>query len=92
MTGRRRLGLVAAGATLLAAAPLSTIFDQWTWMLECIVAVGLIAGAALGARTLRAPLWAQAVAMGAALLLVLTWMFPSGEELLALLPSPTSVS
>jgi hypothetical protein len=88
MTGRRRLGLVAAGATLLAAAPLSAIFESWNWLLRCILTVGLIAGAALAARTLRAPVWAQALSMVATLLLVLTWMFPSGHELLSLLPTP----
>jgi transglutaminase-like putative cysteine protease len=88
MTGRRRLGLVAAGATLLAAAPLSTIFEDWTWLINCLVAVGLIAGAAMLTRTLRAPLWAQALGMIAALTLALTWMFPSEKEFLALLPAP----
>jgi transglutaminase-like putative cysteine protease len=88
VTGRRRLGLVAAGATLLSAAPLSAIFDDWTWLVDCIIAVGMIAGAAMLARTLRAPLWAQLFAMLGALLLVLTWMFPSKQELLAVLPTP----
>ena len=82
MTGRRRLGLVAGRrATLLAAAPLSAIFESWTWLLQCILAVGLIAGAATLARTLRVPLWAQRSAWSCALLLALTWMFPSGDEL-----------
>ncbi|MEV6490892.1 DUF3488 and transglutaminase-like domain-containing protein [Actinoplanes sp. NPDC051633] len=88
MTGRRRLGLVAASATLLAAAPLSAIFESYTWLMQCIVAVGLIAGAAVVARTLRLPTWAQALGMVVTLLFVLTWMFPSGEELLALIPGP----
>jgi transglutaminase-like putative cysteine protease len=90
MTGRRRLGLVAASATLLAAAPLSAIFASWTWLMECILAVGMIAGAAVLARTLRFPVWAQALSMVGTLLLVLTWMFSSGEELLGLLPSPAT--
>ncbi|MEV4704804.1 DUF3488 and transglutaminase-like domain-containing protein [Actinoplanes sp. NPDC049316] len=90
MTGRRRLGLVAAAATLLAAAPLSAIFDTWTWLLQCILAVGLIAGAAVLARTLRFPTWAQVAGMILVLLLTLTWMFPSGEELLALIPTPST--
>ena len=47
MTGRRRLGLVAASATLLAAAPLSAIFATWTWLIQCILAVGMVAGAAV---------------------------------------------
>jgi transglutaminase-like putative cysteine protease len=90
MTGRRRLGLVAASATLLAAAPLSAIFASWTWLMQCILAVGMIAGAAVLARTLRFPVWAQALSMVGTLLLVLTWMFRSGHELVGLLPSPAT--
>jgi transglutaminase-like putative cysteine protease len=90
MTGRRRLGLVAAGATLLAAAPISSIFESWSWLVRCILAVGLIAGAALLARTLRFPVWAQALGMIVALLLTLTWMFPSGHEILV--PTPATFS
>nr|WP_296071323.1 DUF3488 and transglutaminase-like domain-containing protein [uncultured Actinoplanes sp.] len=86
MTGRRRLGLIAAGSTLLAAAPISSIFATWTWLAECILAVGLIAGAAFLARTLRFPVWAQALGMIVVLLISLTWMFPSGHELL--IPTP----
>jgi transglutaminase-like putative cysteine protease len=90
VTGRRRLGLVAAAASLLAAAPLSVIFDTWTWLLQCILAVGLVAGAAVLARTLRFPTWAQALGMVVVLLLTLTWMFPSGDEIFSLLPSPAT--
>ena len=90
MTGRRRLGLVAAAASLLAAAPLSAIFDTWTWLLQCILAVGLVAGAAVLTRTLRFPTWAQAMSMVVVLLLTLTWMFPSGDEIFSLLPSPAT--
>ncbi|MFI7546253.1 DUF3488 and DUF4129 domain-containing transglutaminase family protein [Actinoplanes sp. NPDC049599] len=90
MTGRRRLGLVAAAATLLSAAPLSAIFDTWTWLLQCILAVGLVAGAAVLTRTLRFPTWAQALGMVLVLLLTLTWMFPSGDEIFSLLPSPAT--
>ncbi|MDG4832164.1 DUF3488 and transglutaminase-like domain-containing protein [Solwaraspora sp. WMMD1047] len=88
MRGRRHLGFVAAAATLLAAAPLSEIFDRWTWLVQCLLAVALVAGAATLTRTLRGPVWAQLAAMTGALLLALTWMFPSGEELLGLLPGP----
>jgi transglutaminase-like putative cysteine protease len=88
MTGRRRLGMVAAGATLLAAAPISSIFESWSWLVHCILAVGLIAGAALLARTLRFPVWAQALGMVVVLLLTLTWMFPSGHEILV--PQPAT--
>jgi len=80
------MGLVAAVATLMASAPLSTIFEQWTWLVQCVIAIALIAGAATLARSLRGPVWAQLLAMLAALALALTWMFPSGEELLGVLP------
>ncbi|MBU2665666.1 DUF3488 and transglutaminase-like domain-containing protein [Actinoplanes bogorensis] len=88
MSGRRRLGLVAAGATLLAAAPIASIFDSYAWLLQCLLTVGLIAGAAVGARTLRFPAWAQALSMIVVLLLTLTWLFPSGEEFL--IPTPAT--
>jgi len=84
----RHLGFVAAAATLLAATPLSTIFERWTWLIQCAVAVALIAGAATLARSLRAPLWAQLLGMMVTLTLVLTLMFSSGEELLAVIPTP----
>ena len=84
----RHLGFVAAAATLLAAAPLSTIFERYTWLIQCAVAVALVAGAATLARSLRAPVWAQLLGMMVTLTLVLTLMFSSGEELLAIIPTP----
>ncbi|WP_127501328.1 transglutaminase TgpA family protein [Actinoplanes solisilvae] len=90
MSGRRRLGLVAAGATLLAAAPIASIFDGYTWLMQCLFTVGLIAGAAVGARTLRFPAWAQALSMIVVLLLTLTWIFPSGDEFF--IPQPSTFS
>jgi transglutaminase-like putative cysteine protease len=87
MTSRRHLGAVAAGATLLAAAPLSSIFDRWTWLIQCFLAVALIAGAATLARALRGPVWTQAGGGALALLFALTWMFPSHEEFIAIIPS-----
>ncbi|WP_436522014.1 transglutaminaseTgpA domain-containing protein [Actinoplanes sp. HUAS TT8] len=90
MTGRRRLGLVAAGATLLSSAPLATIFDKWTWLLQVILTVVMIAGAGVLTRTLRFPSWAQALGMVVAMLVTLTWIFPSGHELLV--PTPATIA
>jgi transglutaminase-like putative cysteine protease len=86
MNGRRRLGMVAAGATLLSAAPISTIFNAWTWLLECILAVALISGAAVLARTFRFPVWAQIVSEFVGLLLGLSWIFPAPNSFLV--PTP----
>lgn len=88
VNSRRYLGLVAGGATLLSAAPLWVIFSEVTWLIQCVVTVGLITATATLARSLRAPAWAQAVAMSGTLLLVLTWFYPSHGELLGLLPTP----
>ncbi|MEH0928155.1 transglutaminase TgpA family protein [Micromonospora sp. CPCC 205558] len=88
MISSRNIGVVAAIATLLAAAPLSAIFRGWTWLFESILAVAVVAGAAALTRLARAPLWGQVLGMLAGLMLALTWLFPSGEELLAILPTP----
>ncbi|MET8122155.1 DUF3488 and transglutaminase-like domain-containing protein [Micromonospora sp. NPDC005291] len=88
MIASRNTGVVAAAATLLAAAPLSAIFQSWTWLIESIIAVAVVAGAAALTRLVRAPLWGQVLGMLAGLVLALTWLFPSGEELLAFLPAP----
>ncbi|WBB67256.1 DUF3488 and transglutaminase-like domain-containing protein [Micromonospora sp. WMMD812] len=92
MIGQRNLGLVAAAATLLAAAPLSAIFERWTWLIQSAVAVAVVAGVAALTRVLRAPLWGQVLGMLAGLALALTWLFPGGTELLAFLPTPSTVT
>ncbi|SCL37512.1 Transglutaminase-like superfamily protein [Micromonospora rhizosphaerae] len=91
-TAHRNLGFVAAAATLLAAAPLSAIFERWTWLIQAAIAVAVVAGAAALSRVVRAPLWGQVLAMLAGLLLALTWIFPAGTELLAFLPSPGTLA
>ncbi|WP_229400219.1 transglutaminase family protein [Micromonospora okii] len=88
MTATRNLGFVAAGATLLAAAPLSAIFERWTWLIQTSIAVAVVAGAAALTRLARMPLWGQALGMLGGLTLALTWLFPAGTELVAFLPTP----
>ncbi|WP_341716919.1 DUF3488 and transglutaminase-like domain-containing protein [Micromonospora sp. FIMYZ51] len=90
MIAHRNLGLVAAAATLLAAAPLSAIFERWTWLVQAVIAVAAVAAAAALARLGRTPVWVQVLAMLGGLTLALTWLFPSGEELLAVLPTPAT--
>src|SRR5262249_28046786 len=88
MNQRRHVTLVAAGATLLAALPLSTVFATWSWFIEAVLAVGAIMGAGLLVRSLRTPIWAPTVAMATAYLFVLTWIFHGGHELAGLFPTP----
>jgi transglutaminase-like putative cysteine protease len=88
MNSRRNLGLVGGAATLLAAAPLSGIFASYVWLFQSMITVALIVGAATLARSMRAPVWAQAVAMALTLLFALTWLFPTEHDTLALIPTP----
>ncbi|MEU5939707.1 DUF3488 and transglutaminase-like domain-containing protein [Micromonospora sp. NPDC047548] len=92
MIASRNLGFVAAAATLLAAAPLSSIFQRWTWLIEAAIAVAVVAGVAALTRLVRAPLWGQVLGMLAGLLLALTWLFPGGTELVAFLPTPATLA
>ncbi|MEU7617408.1 DUF3488 and transglutaminase-like domain-containing protein [Micromonospora rifamycinica] len=92
MIASRNIGFVAAAATLLAAAPLSSIFQQWTWLIQSTIAVAVVAGAAALTRLVRAPLWGQVLGMLAGLLLALTWLFPGGSELIAFLPTPGTLA
>lgn len=87
--GRHHLAIVAGAATLLAAAPLISLFEGLGWFFDSAFAVALMVAAAIGARALRAPVGLQTLAMLAALLLALTALFRSGEELLFLPTSET---
>ncbi|MEV1145053.1 transglutaminaseTgpA domain-containing protein, partial [Micromonospora sp. NPDC049799] len=88
MIAHRNLGLVAAAATLLAAAPLSAIFERWTWLIQSTIAVAVVAAVAALTRLGRIPTWGQVLGMLAGLTIALTWLFPSGNELLAVVPTP----
>jgi transglutaminase-like putative cysteine protease len=88
--GRHHLGIVAAAATLLASAPLLTLFERWSWVSQAVIAVAAVAATAAGARALRLPVVGQVAAMLGALLLALTFLHPSGEEFL-LLPTAATL-
>ncbi len=92
MTSKRHLTLVAAAATLLAAAPISMIFDSLNWLFQSIIAIALISGAAWGVRSLRGRLWTQVLAMIGALLVAVTMFFGQGTSILGLIPTPATFS
>ncbi len=84
---RKHLTLVASASALLAALPLASVFDQWTWLIHSFLMVAVLCGVAVLIRSLRAPTWAPTLGMLAAGLLVLTWLFPSGHEIAGIIPS-----
>lgn len=87
MSQRHPMALIGGAATMLAAAPLATIFQSYTWLFFTAVAVAVIVGTAMLVRTMRGPVWAQVLAMMASLLLFLTFAFPSGGEILRFIPT-----
>jgi transglutaminase-like putative cysteine protease len=87
MNQRRHLTVIAAVATLMASAPLTVLFVQWTWMIQAVIVVALICGAALTARALRAPVWAQPLATLLALFLGVTWLNGGGHAYAGFIPS-----
>ncbi|HEX6684847.1 MAG TPA: DUF3488 and transglutaminase-like domain-containing protein [Candidatus Limnocylindrales bacterium] len=92
MTSRRHMTLVAAAATLMAAAPISSIFDSLSWFLRALIAVAMISGAAMAVRSVRGRLWAQVAAMAGALLVALTMFYSGGTSILGLIPSLATFS
>lgn len=91
MNQRRHVTLVAAAATLLGTAPLATIYETWTWSIDCLFAVGAVCLAALGTRALRGPMWTQLLAMLAALVVMVTWLFGSTGSIAATIPTGTTL-
>ncbi|GAA4218733.1 transglutaminase TgpA family protein [Actinocatenispora rupis] len=87
MSQRRGVALVAAAATFLATSVLSTIFQLYSWVLYSFLAIAVVVVVAILARTVRIPVWGQVLAMLGGLLLLVTWTFPSGHELLGFLPT-----
>ena len=91
MSQRHHIALVAAAATMLAALPIGSIFATWNWLFLVAITVAAVCGTAMAVRAARGPVWVQAVAMFGAWLLCLTWLFPSGSELL-FLPTPATIA
>ena len=87
MSSARRLGLTAGAVTLLGAVPLATLFTTLSWFAYSMVAVGLTIGAAMLSRRPGLPSWLPTVSGAVGLVVALTWLFPSGRELLRIIPT-----
>ncbi|MGW7579108.1 transglutaminaseTgpA domain-containing protein [Streptomyces sp. NPDC054765] len=88
MSGRARLAVCAAVATLCAAGALLPLVDPVTWMFEAAILLGLMTGVGAAARRvpLAGPLTICVQALSAVLLLTL--LFARHEAVLGLLPGP----
>ncbi|MFF7212033.1 DUF3488 and DUF4129 domain-containing transglutaminase family protein [Streptomyces sp. NPDC008238] len=90
MSGRGRLAVCAAAATLMTACSLLPLATPSSWILQAAFLVALQTG--VGAATRRVPLARPLTVLAQAVvsLLVLTLMFASDQALLGVLPGPAA--
>lgn len=88
----RQTTIAAAGASLLAAAPLAGVFRTYTWVAYGLGVVLVVLGMALLTRTLRMPAWAQISAMLGGLILLLSWLFGGSTTLFGMIPTPDTLT
>ncbi|MGW2636234.1 DUF3488 domain-containing protein, partial [Streptomyces sp. NPDC001348] len=88
MSGRARLALFAAAATLMASCALLPLVDRPTWLIEAVFLVAAQTGVGAAARRvpLARPLTVAAQAL--ATLLLLTLVFAHQQAVAGLIPGP----
>ncbi|MDO0928113.1 DUF3488 and transglutaminase-like domain-containing protein [Streptomyces sp. TG1A-8] len=91
MSGRARLALCAAAATLMASCALLPLVDQPTWLFEAVLLVAVQSGVGMAVR--RAPLpRPPAVAVQAlATLMLLTLVFAREQSFAGVVPGPDAL-
>ncbi|MGV9932918.1 transglutaminase TgpA family protein [Streptomyces olivaceoviridis] len=88
MSGRARLALCAAAATLMASCALLPLVTEPTWLLQLVPLVAIQTG--VGAAARRVPLGRTLTVAAQALvtLMLLTLVFARGHALVGLIPGP----
>ncbi|MEW2514944.1 DUF3488 and transglutaminase-like domain-containing protein [Streptomyces sp. NPDC046870] len=88
MSGRARLALCAAAATLMASCALLPLVTEPTWLLQLVPLVAIQTG--VGAAARRVPLGRTLTVAAQTLvtLMLLTLVFARGHALLGLIPGP----
>ncbi|MFH9085958.1 DUF3488 and DUF4129 domain-containing transglutaminase family protein [Streptomyces sp. NPDC017673] len=88
MSGRARLALYAAAATLMASCSLLPLVTEPTWLLQLVPLVAIQTG--VGAAARRVPLGRTLTVAAQALvtLMLLTLVFARGHALIGLIPGP----
>ncbi|HEU0239288.1 MAG TPA: DUF3488 and transglutaminase-like domain-containing protein [Micromonosporaceae bacterium] len=90
MNQRRHLSLVAAAATLMAAAPIKVLFNDWSWLVDSIFVVAIVCAVGIGSRAMRLPVWAQPVVGLVAVMLVVTLVSVRDVAIAGLIPGPAA--
>ncbi|MFF4563446.1 DUF3488 and DUF4129 domain-containing transglutaminase family protein [Streptomyces sp. NPDC001435] len=91
MSGRARLAMCAAAATLMAACALLPLVDKPTWLLQAVFLVAVQTG--VGAATRRVPLARPLTVAAQALtsLMLLTLLFAREHAIAGLIPGPDAI-
>ena len=90
MTRRWHATATCAGTTLLAALPLATVFERWTWLVSVLGVVVAMTAAAVGLRRRATQRWIPSIGMAIAYLLVLTWLFGRDQAMAGIIPGPAT--
>jgi transglutaminase-like putative cysteine protease len=88
---RLRVGLVSAGAVMLAALALQPLLDRAWWLPRTLVVVAAITLAGALARALRLPAPLQPLLQAVTLLVSLTLLFARDEARWGVLPGPAAL-
>ncbi|MFJ8196053.1 DUF3488 and DUF4129 domain-containing transglutaminase family protein [Streptomyces sp. NPDC096152] len=88
MSGRTRLALCAAAATLMAACALLPLVSPMTWLLQATLLLAAQTGVGVAARRVPLARTLTVAAQALVTLLLLTLVFAHGQAVAGLLPGP----
>ncbi|MGW1985234.1 transglutaminase TgpA family protein [Streptomyces collinus] len=91
MSGRARLALCAAAATLMASCALLPLVDQPTWLFLAVLLVAVQTGVGAAARRVPLARPLTVAAQVAVTLMLLTLVFARQQAVLGVLPGPGTV-
>ncbi|MFW6689891.1 transglutaminase TgpA family protein [Streptomyces sp. MAR4 CNX-425] len=91
MSGRARLTVCAAAASLLAATALLPLTDKMTWFFKAIFLVSVIGGVGMAARRIPLPRPLTVLAQTAVTVLLLTMLFAGDTALGGVVPGPAAI-
>ncbi|MFF7975520.1 transglutaminaseTgpA domain-containing protein [Streptomyces sp. NPDC007905] len=88
MSGRARLALWAAAATLMASCALLPLVDRSTWLLQAVVLIAVQTGVGAAARRVPLPRALTVAAQVLVTLMLLTLVFAREQAIIGFVPGP----
>jgi transglutaminase-like putative cysteine protease len=91
VTGRGRLTLASAGATVAAALSFSAVFDGWSWLVPVVAAIAIVFAVNETVRRLRVPSPLGPLAAAGLVLCYLTLLDARPVAVAGVLPGPAAL-